>query len=42
MGQIILDQIRSVDKTRLIKKLGRISQGEQEFVLKVLAEMFAE
>ena len=42
VGQIILDQIRCVDKTRLIKKLGRISQDEQEFVLKVLAEMFAE
>ena len=42
VGQIILDQIRCVDKTRLVRKLGRISQEEQESVLKILAEMFAE
>ena len=42
VGQIILDQIRCVDKTRLVKKLGRISQEERESVLKILAEMFAE
>ncbi|MBD2148656.1 type II toxin-antitoxin system PemK/MazF family toxin [Pseudanabaena sp. FACHB-1277] len=41
-GQIILDQIRTVDKVRLIKKLGRISQDEQEIVLATLAKMFAE
>jgi mRNA interferase MazF len=41
-GQIILDQIRTVDKVRLIKKLGRISQDEQEMVLATLAKMFAE
>lgn len=42
LGQIILDQIRCVDKTRLIKKLGKIIQEEREAVLKVLVEMFAE
>lgn len=42
VGQIILDQIRCVDKTRLIKKLGKITQQEQEIVLRVLAEMFTE
>jgi mRNA interferase MazF len=41
-GQIILDQIRTVDKVRLVKKLGRISQDEQEMVLATLAKMFAE
>lgn len=41
-GQIILDQIRTVDKTRLAKKLGQISQDEQRLVLDTLAEMFAE
>jgi mRNA interferase MazF len=41
-GQIILDQIRTIDKTRLVKKLGQISQDEQRLVLDTLAEMFAE
>ncbi len=41
-GQIILDQIRTVDKTRLIKILGEISSDEQKTVLDTLAEMFAE
>lgn len=41
-GQIVLDQIRTVDKTRLVKKLGQISSDEQKAVLDTLAEMFAE
>jgi mRNA interferase MazF len=41
-GQIVLDQIRTVDKARLVKRLGRISQDEQRVVLDILAEMFAE
>jgi mRNA interferase MazF len=41
-GQIVLDQIRTVDKARLIKRLGHISTSEQKSVLAVLAEMFAE
>ena len=41
-GQIVLDQIRTVDKKRLVKKLGRVSQDEQKILLDVLAEMFAE
>ncbi len=41
-GQIILDQIRTIDKRRLVKKLGQISQDEQKEVLDTLAEMFAE
>ena len=41
-GQIVLDQIRTVDKTRLVKRLGRISSSAQEAVLALLAEMFAE
>jgi mRNA interferase MazF len=41
-GQIILDQIRIVDKGRLVKKLGRISTDTQKDVLAVLLEMFAE
>jgi mRNA interferase MazF len=41
-GQIVLDQIRTIDKTRLVKKLGQISQDEQKLVLDTLAEIFAE
>jgi mRNA interferase MazF len=41
-GQIVLDQIRTVDKTRLVKKLGQISISEQQSVLNALAELFAE
>jgi mRNA interferase MazF len=40
-GQVVLDQIRTVDKTRLIKKLGRIDKQTQTEVLSVLDEMFA-
>ncbi|WP_414551608.1 type II toxin-antitoxin system PemK/MazF family toxin [Anabaena sp. CCY 0017] len=41
-GQIVLDQIRTVDKTRLVKLLGQISAEEQKTVLDILAQMFAE
>jgi mRNA interferase MazF len=40
-GQIVLDQVRTVDKTRLIKKLGQVSTSEQEVLLNALAELFA-
>lgn len=40
-GQIVLDQIRTVDKSRLVKKLGKINVATQNKVLAVLAEMFA-
>lgn len=41
-GQIVLDQLRTVDKVRLVKRLGRINAITQQEVLTVLAEMFAE
>lgn len=41
-GQIVLDRIRTADKTRLVKKLGDLSEETQEEVLRVLTEMFAE
>lgn len=41
-GQIVLDQLRTVDKVRLVKRLGQISPKTQNTVLAVLAEMFAE
>lgn len=40
-GQIVLDQIRTVDKQRLIKKLGKISSTAQDKTLNVLQELFA-
>jgi len=40
-GQVVLDQIRTIDKVRLVKKLGRIGKVTQAEVLSVLAEMFA-
>ena len=40
-GQIVLDQIRTVDKARLVKRLGRIVRPAQAVVLAGLAEMFA-
>ena len=41
-GQIVLDQIRTIDKARLVKRLGRIAPSFQGSVLAMLAEMFAE
>jgi mRNA interferase MazF len=42
VGQIVLDQIRTVDRARLVKKLGQIDSATQRAVLLLLAEMFAE
>ena len=41
-GQVVLDQIRTVDKSRLVQKLGRIDKDTQTEVLVTIAEMFAE
>ncbi|HEX7314379.1 MAG TPA: type II toxin-antitoxin system PemK/MazF family toxin [Pyrinomonadaceae bacterium] len=40
-GQIVLDQIRTVDKTRLVRRLGKVDKHSQAEVLAVLSEMFA-
>jgi mRNA interferase MazF len=40
-GQIVLDQVRTIDKDRLVKKLGRVDRRAAEAVLSVLSEMFA-
>jgi len=40
-AQIVVDQIRAVDKARLVKRLGKISIATQQEVLARLAEMFA-
>jgi mRNA interferase MazF len=41
-GQVVLDQLRTVDKKRVVKKLGRIDKKTQQSVLSTLAEMFAQ
>ena len=39
---VVLDQIRTVDKTRLVRRLGAIGEPTRKAVLEVLGEMFAE
>ena len=41
-GWIVLDQIRTVDKARLVKKLGRIANDETERVKEILREMLVD
>jgi mRNA interferase MazF len=41
-GLVVLDQLRTVDKNRLVKRLGRMDVETQGAVLARLAEMFAE
>jgi len=41
-GFIVLDQIRTIDKVRLARKLGTIAKETQTEVLEKLQEMFAE
>jgi mRNA interferase MazF len=40
-GQIVLDQIRTVDKSRLLGRLGRIDSQTQMRMLSLLHDMFA-
>ncbi len=40
-GQIVLDQIRTVDKGRLIRQLGSIDETVAQEVLAILADLFA-
>jgi mRNA interferase MazF len=40
-GQIVLDQIRTIDKSRLIKKLGLIDPQTQFKVISILQSLFA-
>jgi mRNA interferase MazF len=39
---VILDQIRTIDKDRLVKKIGEIGEAWRADVLDRLAEMFAK
>lgn len=39
-GLLLLDQLRTVDKGRLVKRLGAVSDGELKATLDVLQELF--
>lgn len=40
-GEVVLDQIRTVDKSRIVKRLGALDAPTSARVLALLAEMFA-
>ena len=40
-GQVVLDQLRTIDKSRLIKKLGTIDSKDQLEVISILQRLFA-
>lgn len=39
-GQVALDQLRTVDKTRLVKRLGKLEVEASKQILQTLVEMF--
>ncbi len=39
-GLVLLDQIRTVDKTRLVKKLGVVNKKTSQEISKILIQMF--
>jgi mRNA interferase MazF len=41
-GHVVLDQLRTVDRSRLVRALGRIPAPKLVEVLEALREMFAE
>lgn len=41
-GWIVLDQIRTVDRTRIVKKLGNLTSSEIEAVKNVIMETYVE
>jgi mRNA interferase MazF len=41
-GQVVLDRLRTVDKTRLVRKLGRMKRDTGKIILSTLLEMFSE
>jgi mRNA interferase MazF len=40
-GLVLLDQIRTIDKTRLVKKLGAVPANTLSVTLRTLQEVFA-
>ena len=41
-GFVVLDQVRTVDRARLVKRVGRITPSTLSKILSTLQEMFAE
>ncbi len=41
-GHIVLDQIRTVDEERLVRRLGAVSTSTLEKVLAILQQMFSQ
>ncbi len=41
-GQIVLDQLRTVDKSRLVRRLGQLDAVTADAVLDTLTELFAK
>jgi mRNA interferase MazF len=42
LAQVVLDQIRTVDRQRLIKPLGFVNRKTQRLILETLQTMFSE
>ena len=40
-GLVLLDQIRTVDKSRLVKKIGEVEEKKAKEIADLLVEMFA-
>ena len=40
-AQVVIDQIRTVDKVRLVKRMGKLPAATQQEILAKLAELFA-
>lgn len=41
-GYVVLDQLRTVDRSRLVRRLGRLGAATLESTLETLREMFEE
>ena len=40
-GLVLLDQIRTVDKSRLVKKIGKVDENKAKEIADILVEMFS-
>lgn len=40
-GHVVVDQLRTVDKGRVVKRLGKLAKGDQQALLRVLQAFFA-
>ncbi|MEP6960876.1 MAG: type II toxin-antitoxin system PemK/MazF family toxin [Acidobacteriota bacterium] len=41
-GQVVLDQIKTVDRIRIVKRLGRLAPAQASAVFSTLVEMFED